>query len=83
MTTTHPTSAGTSQCSKILSRLRASSGQWVPMPELVAVSGGYACHSRISDLRKQDLMIDHKNERQPDGSIHSFYRLIEKREVAA
>lgn len=70
---------GASQCDRILHRLKETPDQWVPMPELVRVSGGYAVHSRIADLRKrgpaEGFSIDHKNESGADGKIHSFYRL--------
>lgn len=68
---------GHSQADKILARLTASTGEWVEMPELVRVSGGYAVHSRIADLRKRGegkFQIDHRNE-NVEGKIHSFYKL--------
>lgn len=68
-------SAGQSQCALILAELQRRPGEWVPMPELWRVSGAFAVHSRIADLRKRGYVIVHKNTHQPDGSIHSFYQL--------
>lgn len=70
------TGAGTSQCARILARLQEQRRRWVPMPELYRVSGAFAVHSRISDLRKRDFVIEQKNEHQRGGVIKSFYRLI-------
>ena len=75
MTTTHPSAeAGTSQCAIILARLQSSPGEWVPMPTLARMAGGYAVHSRISDLRTRGHVIDHCNRRF-GRKTHSFYRL--------
>lgn len=66
--------AGESQNTAILEYLKASVGEWVPMPTLVEVGGGCAVHSRISDLRK----LGHQIENQVDRSqkpYRSFYRL--------
>lgn len=63
------------QCALILTALQARSGEWVPMPDLVAVSGSYVVHSRISDLRQAGHQIEHKND-WVDGKCHSFYRLL-------
>ncbi|MCL5098508.1 MAG: helix-turn-helix domain-containing protein [Candidatus Omnitrophica bacterium] len=70
------TQGGNSQCDRILARLRRSVGGWIPMPELWKASGAFAIHSRICDLRTRGFEIEHKNERQPDGRIQSFYRLM-------
>ena len=64
-----------SQCDKLLRALKSEAGQWISLPSLVYATGGFAVHSRISDLRKAGHMIDHKNERA-EGKTHSFYRLI-------
>ena len=68
---------GISQCDCILDRLRSDRGEWVPMPELYRVSGAFAVHSRIADLRKRGLTIEHRNERGEAGQVHSYYRLKE------
>jgi hypothetical protein len=46
----HPKAAET-QCEAILARLERARGKYVSLPELARVSGAYAVHSRISDLR--------------------------------
>ena len=67
---------GGSQCDRIERVLRDRAGEWVPMPDLWRASGAFAVHSRISDLRRRGLAIEHRNERKSaDGSTHSFYRL--------
>lgn len=63
-----------SQSTSILDRLLSKAGSWVPMPELASVSGAYAVHSRISDLRKAGHEIEHRNERR-GRIVASFYRL--------
>jgi len=46
------------------------------MPLLARASGGYAVHSRISDLRARGFNIEHHNERV--GRVcRSFYKLVE------
>jgi len=69
------TNGGASQCERIRAALEARAGEWVPMTDLWRASGAFAVHSRIADLRKRGLVVAHKNERQPDGEVHSFYRL--------
>lgn len=63
-----------SQCRLILAELIRRHGQWVPMPELVAASGAYAVHSRISNLRAYGLQIETKIEGCRPRK--SFYRLV-------
>jgi hypothetical protein len=71
---------GRTQCDRILARLQASEGEWVPMPELALVATptgiGTAVHSRIADLRKRGCAIDRRCERNEDGRCCSYYRLI-------
>lgn len=66
-----------SQAQKILAVLRTRKGQWVSMLDLWKASGAFAVHSRISDLRKRAHVIEHKNEFEDGGAVHSFYMLIE------
>ncbi len=66
---------GASQCDRILAALEQARGEWVAMTDLWRVSGAFAVHSRVADLRKRGQAIEHKNERQADGVVHSFYRL--------
>lgn len=62
-----------SQCSKILACLRRRIGHWVSMPRLVAASGSFVVHSRISDLRHAGFNI--ANRVKPGRPCKSFYRL--------
>lgn len=79
------TGAGVSQADRILEALlRASTEcplghEWVTLPQLVAVSGAYAVHSRVADLRKRGYDIEQISVRR-SGKVHSFYRL--RREIA-
>lgn len=66
---------GASQCDRIQAALEQARGEWVAMTELWRVSGAFAVHSRVADLRKRGHCIEHKNARQADGVVHSFYRL--------
>ena len=77
---TNPSQAGT-----ILSRLQAARefDGWVPMPILSDVSGAYAVHSRVAELRKRGHTIENKVTRQQDGTRMSWYRLVKSQEVAA
>lgn len=63
------------QCALILTALQQRVGEWVPMPELYQLSGAWAVHSRISDLRRAGHQIEHRNEWH-GGQCHSFYRLV-------
>lgn len=77
MITDHPIeSTGTSQCALILARLQQTPGEWVPMPALARVSGAYAVHSRVNDLRRRSHRIDHRNLHH-GRKILSQYRLAE------
>lgn len=72
-----------SQIKRLFAHLQQHAGKWVPMPELVRVSGSYVIHSRIADLRRKKLgKFDNRTERHDDGVkriIHSYYRLTPKR----
>jgi hypothetical protein len=77
MSTTHPNPPeGESQCAAILRRLMEARGEWVEMPELARVSGAYAVHSRIADLRKQGWNIPAPRIRRRGRTVCSAYRLI-------
>lgn len=67
---------GESQADRILNRLTLCIGDWVEMPELARVSGAYAVHSRVADLRKRGHVIDQVSVKR-GCDIHSFYRLVE------
>jgi biotin operon repressor len=45
------------------------------MPVLSLLSGAYAVHSRIAELRSMGFTIDHRNEKH-GRVIKSFYRLV-------
>jgi hypothetical protein len=63
-----------SQNGRILAELNRLRGQWVPMPQLVKVSGSYVIHSRVADLRRAGCDIQQHNviiQRQ----CHSYYAL--------
>lgn len=76
------TGNGGSQCDRIEAVLRSRIGEWVPMPELWRASGAMAVHSRISDLRKRGLDIEHRNEVAAGRVTHSFYRLVTPEQAA-
>ena len=71
------TGAGRSQCDSILAELESKRGQWVPMPDLARIAGGYAVHSRIAELRTRGHVISQRSERcgERGRKILSFYRL--------
>jgi len=79
-TTYEQSGSGVSQADRIFDALlRASTGcavadGWVTLPQLVAISGGYAVHSRVADLRKRGYDIEQTSVRRA-GKVHSFYRL--------
>lgn len=71
----HPAiDTGASQCAQIHDLLHRHAGAWVSLPELAAVSGSMAVHSRISDLRAAGHSIQHRNQRV-GRRVHSSYRL--------
>lgn len=67
--------AGKSQADKILAALRVAAG-WVHLPDLVRVSGAFAVHSRVADLRKRGHRIEQESVHR-GRAVHSFYRLIQ------
>lgn len=72
--------SGVSQADRIFDALLRASTEcavadgWVTLPQLVAISGGYAVHSRIADLRKRGHDIEQMSVHR-SGKVHSFYRL--------
>lgn len=59
--------------------LRRRPYQWISMPDLAEAIGAYAVHSRIADLRKRGMTIDHVNDwRVIDGRriCCSRYRFV-------
>ena len=65
----------TSQCDLIHAELERNAGNWVAMPRLWKVSGAFAVHSRIADLRKRGLTIEQRSERV-GGTCRSEYRVV-------
>lgn len=62
------------QSEMILRELLSSTRDWVPMPRLAEVSGAYAVHSRVAELRGKGFAIECRQEgRRPRKS---FYRLL-------
>jgi hypothetical protein len=74
------TCEGQTQAEAILAELVIHHGEWVPMPRLAEVSGAYAVHSRISDLRGAGHDIQSKVEGVRPRK--SFYRLVSPVQVA-
>jgi hypothetical protein len=68
------TGAGLSQCARILAELESKRGQWVPMPDLARIAGGFAVHSRIADLRARGHRIEAMQDRR-GRKVWSYYRL--------
>ena len=71
----HPTTAGHTQCEKILAALQATPGEWVSLLALWKASGSMAVHSRINDLRQRGHIIENRTP-QVARQVHSSYRLI-------
>lgn len=68
---------GESQTDRLIAHLLANRGNWVPLPELVGVCGGYAIHSRASDARKRGYDVEQSSNVEPGTrKVHSFYRLL-------
>ncbi len=82
-TTYEQPGAGVSQADRLFDALLRASTEcavadgWVTLPQLVAISGGYAVHSRVADLRKRGYDIEQTSVRRA-GKVHSFYRLRRK-----
>ncbi len=67
-----------SQTALILRELQRNAGRWVAMPALAEVSGAYAVHSRIADLRADGYQIDTRIE--GTRPRRSYYRLVVRME---
>lgn len=75
----------------ILARLLDTPGVWVPMPELAQAASpegngaGLAVHSRITNLREDGHLIEHRRRPDPSGPsgrYRSFYRIVVGEAVA-
>ena len=75
-----------SQIKIILQYLRRRPGRWVPMPQLMRVSGSSVVHSRIAELRRRRLgKVENRLTYECDGErciVHSCYRLVPERRLA-
>lgn len=61
------------QQDRILNLLRSK--EWVPLPEILDLRiAKYS--SRIAEARRHGYVIENKKERNSNGEIHSFYRLL-------
>lgn len=69
------------QAAAILDELRRNAGQWVSLPRLHEVSGAYAVHSRVSDLRADGHVIEVRQEGHRPR--RSWYRLVVRESVTA
>jgi hypothetical protein len=61
------------QRDRILQLLIAARGNWIPSPELAAISLQYS--ARISEARKLGFQIENKVEHH-DGNVFGFFRLV-------
>lgn len=64
-----------SQNSLILARLEMTPNEPVPMPELAALSGGFAVHSRAANLRRLGHDVRSILIPSASGKRHSYYQL--------
>ena len=63
-----------SQCDRILRALLAHRGEWLPMPYLYSMSGAFAVHSRIADLRRHGYTVETRVE-HVKNKVNSYYRI--------
>lgn len=59
----------------VLAALLKANGAWVAMPDLGRAMGGWAVHSRISNLRSLGWVIPPPFRHRSDGSCHTWYRV--------
>lgn len=66
-----------SQTDRLINHLHRASPDWVGLPELVSVVGGYAIHSRANDARARGVNIENRVDfdRTTKKRI-SFYRIL-------
>lgn len=46
--------------------------------DVTKISGAYAVHSRIAELRRRGHRIENRIEQRDDGTRLSWYRLVEE-----
>lgn len=73
----HPanTRRGT-QCERLLRFFEERQGQWVPLPEILAL-GIAQFGARILELRRSGYVIENRRE-HAGKAVHSWYRLVER-----
>ena len=66
-----------SQTQRILRLLQEYKGEWCPLYAILHLDiSQYG--ARIRELRLAGYQIENRSERQPDGSRHSWFRLVPK-----
>jgi hypothetical protein len=66
-----------SQTDRFIAALLQAGGNWVGLPALADLIGGFAVHSRAADARKKGYTIENRTEHDAlTGKRHSFYRLV-------
>ena len=71
-----PMNTRPSQAKLIHAALERKRGCWVSLLHLHHVSGAFAVHSRVAELRRRGYSIENRTERAEDGACESWYRLI-------
>lgn len=61
------------QRDKILRLLQERHGDWVPLPEILAL-GAAQYGARILELRRQGFQIQNRTEHR-NGKVHSWFRI--------
>ena len=65
-----------SQTDLLINYLHRANNEWVPLPVLADVIGGFAVHSRASDARRRGVNVENRVQfDKPTGKRISFYRL--------
>ena len=64
------------QAARILAKLIEARGSWVPVLEISTKLGILQFTARLFELRSIGFHIENRMEVMPDGTRHSFYRLI-------
>lgn len=67
------------QRERVLALLKAHEGRWVPLPDILAL-GIAQFGARILELRRSGHVIENRIERDDNGIVHSWYRLVPKHE---
>lgn len=70
----HREARRSTQRERILGLLRAAEGNWIALPEILAL-GIAQYNSRIKELRTAGYDIQNRRE-TVNGAVHSWYRLV-------